>query len=246
MSQEKVWDSEYRNSKFLTKENKPQADVLRFVRWLRKQPTWRPGRQVGKSTQNKDDFADFAGTKVLDLGSGTGRNSLYFAENGANVTGLEISKTALDLAKSNFQVSKGIFDIKYIKQSIGEKYPCKDEEFDVTIDVMSSNSLSENEREVYLSETYRVLKNGGLFFVKALCSEGDLNAKYLLKNFPGSEAGTYIMPETGIVERVWSKEEFIKTYKEYFKILFMEKKTNYVRMNNRSYKRNYWIVYMKK
>jgi hypothetical protein len=114
------------------------------------------------------------------------------------------------------------------------------------LDVTSSNSLSEGERSIYLSETNRVLKNGGYFFVKALCRDGDTNAKYLLKNFPGKEKDTYIMPELGVTERVWSKEDFIIAYEKYFTILNLEKKTIYSRMNNRVYKRNFWVAYLKK
>ncbi len=226
MPQESAWDKEYRESKLLVKENIPSSDVVRFVKFLKK---------GGVKIEN---------SKVLDLGSGMGRNSFYFAELGAKVVGLEISKTAIEIAKSN--MSKMSFDIEYKKQSIGEKFPIADEALDIVLDITSSNSLSEGEREVYLEETQRVLKAGGYFFVKALCKDGDENAKYLLKNNPGKEKDMYIMPGLGVTERVWSKEDFVITYSRYFTVLSMEKKTSYSRMNNRSYKRNFWIVYMKK
>lgn len=232
MSQEKTWNKEYSNQKFLTNANEPQQDIVRFVRYLRKEAK-----------------LEIENLGVIDLGSGTGRNSFYFGEFGAKVLGLEISGVAIDIAKKYLLGSSAlgaILDIKYVKQSIGEKFPCVDDSMDVALDVTSSNSLTEEEREVYLSETHRVLKSGGYFFVKALCKDGDENAKYLLKNNPGTETDTYIMPETGIVERVWSREDFIKTYEKYFMILELEKKTTYTKMNNRSYKRNFWIAYMKK
>ncbi len=226
MTQESVWDSEYRNSKLLVKENLPSADVVRFVKFLK-----------------KENF-NIENSQVLDLGSGMGRNSFYFADLGAKVMGLEISKTAIDIAEENAK-NAGL-DIQYIKKSIGEKFSVQDNSVDILLDVTSSNSLNEGEREVYLSETHRVLKSNGYFFVKALCKDGDANAKYLLKNFPGTEKDTYIMPELGVTERVWNKEDFIKTYEKYFSIIQMDRKTSYSRMNNRVYKRNFWIVYMKK
>ena len=229
MTQEDAWDREYKRGKLLTLENKPQADVVRFVKFLKKEkfPTENPA--------------------VLDLGSGTGRNSFYFAEHGAKVVGLEISKTAIDVANNNLKNTSGlIYDISYIKQSIGEILPFKDSTFDILLDVTSSNSLTETEREIFLIETHRVLKDGGYFFTKALCKDGDENAKFLLKNNAGKEKDTYIMPELGVTERVWSKEDFVQAYEKYFKILHMEKKTSYSRMNNRSYKRNFWIVYIQK
>lgn len=231
MTQEKTWNREYSTQKFLTNENEPQADVVRFVRFIRK-----------KANLEIDKLF------VIDLGSGTGRNSFYFAESGAKVLGLEISGVAIDIANKYLSeaMSKRHFDIKYVKQSIGEKFPCEDNSIDVALDVTSSNSLTEVEREVYLSETHRVLKNSGYFFVKALCKDGDENAKYLLKNNHGKEIDTYIMPETGIIERIWSRDNFVKTYEKYFTILELEKKTTYSKINNRSYKRNFWIAYMKK
>lgn len=226
MTQEHIWDREYKRGKLLTLENKPQADVVRFVKFLKKEkfPKENP--------------------TVLDLGSGTGRNSFYFAEHGAKVVGLEISKTAVDLAMKN--AKEAGLQIEYMKKSIGEILPFKDSTFDILLDVTSSNSLTELEREIFLIETHRVLKHEGYFFTKALCKDGDDNAKFLLKNHAGKEKDTYIMPELGVTERVWSKEDFVFTYERYFKILHMEKKTSYSRMNNRSYKRNFWIVYLTK
>lgn len=226
MVQENIWDREYRTSKLLTKDNKPQSDVVKFVKLL------------------KEQKFEIEGSSMLDLGSGAGRNSFYFAEMGANVVGLEISKTAIEISNDNAK-DAGL-DIKYIKQSIGEKFPCEDSSIDVVLDVTSSNSLTEAEREVYLNETNRVLRTSGYFFVKALCKDGDENAKYLVKNNPGKENDTYIMPELGVTERVWTKEDFLQTYAKYFKILNLEKKTSYSRMNNRVYKRNFWICYMQK
>lgn len=227
MPQEKIWDDEYKRSKLLTKENKPQSDVVNFVKFLK-----------------KEEKIKIEGLKVLDLGSGTGRNSFYFTELGAEVIGLEISKTAILIGEGN--AKEAGLEIKYIKQSIGENYPIENDSIDVILDVTSSNSLNESEREVYLKESFRVLKDKGLFFVKALCKDGDDNAKYLIKNFPGKEKDTYILPELGVTERVWSGDDFTATYSKYFKIVSLEKKTSYSRMNNRSYKRNFWLGYLKK
>ncbi len=226
MAQEHVWDREYRKSKLLTKENKPQTDVVRFVKYLK-----------------KEKF-EIEGSKVLDLGSGAGRNSFYFAQLGANATGIEISKTAIEISEQNAKEAR--LNIKYIKQSIGDVFPIEDKSVDILLDVTSSNSLTESEREVYLSESHRVLKSGGYFFVKALCLEGDLNAKFLIKNHSGKEKDTYTMPDLGVTERVWTREDYINTYQKYFKVLNIEKKTSYPRMNGRVYKRNYWISYMSK
>lgn len=226
MAQEDIWDREYRKSKLITKDNKPQSDVVRFVKFLKKEKI------------------NIEGSSVLDLGSGAGRNSFYFAEMGARATGLEISKTAIEISEQN--AKEAGLNIKYIKQSIGDKFPVEDDSVDILLDITSSNSLTESEREIYLSESHRVLKSEGYFFVKALCLEGDDNAKFLIKNHSGKEKDTYTMPDLGVTERVWTREDFINTYQKYFKILNIEKKTSYPRMNGRVYRRNFWISYMSK
>ena len=129
---------------------------------------------------------------------------------------------------------------------MGGILPFENDEFDLVIDVTSSNSLNENERERYIQETNRILKSGGNFFVKTLCKDGDHNAKNLIKLSPGTEIDTYIMPEIGLTERVWSKEDFIAYYSRYFVIDKLDKKTNYSRINGQSYKRNFWLAYMSK
>lgn len=226
MAQYEAWEKEYRNSKLLTKEDKPQKDIVKMIKFL-----------------EKENGFEFENSSVLDLGCGTGRNSNYLAEKGAKVTGVEISDTALKIAKENSAKRK--LGITYLKQDIGSILPFPNESFDLLFDVISSNSLGEKEREIFLSETSRILKPGGYFIVKALCKEGDSNAKNLLKIAPTVEKDTYFMKDLNLRERVFSREDFIEMYSKYFKILKLDKKTSYSKMNNRSYKRNFWIAVLK-
>lgn len=222
-----IWDREYKSPLLVTKNDGPQADTLRFLKFLKKEQKYR--------VEDKS---------VLDLGCGTGRNSNYLAERGNSVIGIEISKTALNLAKIRAE-DIGV-SVDYRLGDIGEKYEIADNSIDVVLDITSSNSLNEKGREIYLSEVARVLKNGGYFFVRALCKDGNQNVKNLLKSSPGREHDTYILKDIGLTERVFSREDFIKMYTKYFKILSLEKKTNYNTMNDRIYKRDYWLAYLQK
>lgn len=226
MAQTNIWEQEYKESKLVTKSDQPQNDVLRFIKFLKKQGF------------------EMTGKKVLDLGSGTGRNSNYLAELGNEAAGMEISGTAIRLAQERAWEKK--IKVKYLKQSFGEELPFVDGYFDLVLDVTSSNSLDEKERSVYLKEVHRILNPGGYFFVRALCKEGDKNAKELLKRNPGPEKDTYIMEGLKLKERVFERKDFIDMYSEYFKIITLLKKTSYTRFNNQSYKRNFWLAYLKK
>ncbi len=220
-----VWDKEYKNPKLVTKKEEPQADTRRFLKYLKKNQ---------KYTIDKRN--------ILDLGSGTGRNSNYLANLDNNVIGIEISKTALLIAKE--RDIENLVD--YRLGDIGKPYDIKDNFMDIVLDITSSNSLDEKGREVHLKEARRVLKEGGYFFLRALAKEGNKNVKNLLKMSPGKEKDTYMLKEIGLTERVFSKNDLVEMYSKFFKILKLEKKMGYTTFNNRIYKRGYYLVYMQK
>ena len=227
MPQGQVWEREYQSPQLLTKKAEPQTDTKAFLKFVRK--------TEGVVLEN---------LQVLDLGSGTGRNGNYIAKLGNQVIGLEISPTAVAIATERAEAT-GV-NAEYHVANFGAKYDFVDASFDLAIDVMSSNSLNEKERAIYLSEVSRVLKPEAHFFLKTLCKDGDKNAKNLLKLHPGKEHDTYINEDMGLTERVFSREDLTALYSPYFKIQRLMMKTNYVRFGGQSYKRNYWLCYMKK
>ncbi len=151
--QQKYWEKEYKNPTFLTKDMDPQADTVRFFRFLK-----------------KEEKFDCFNKELIDLGCGTGRNSLYAFELGIIPHGIDISKTAVSYGLDYLRQRDIEIDLRV--GSIGEVLPYGDNLFDIALDVTSSNSLSEKERSVYRSELERVLKPGGYFYIKALCKDG--------------------------------------------------------------------------
>lgn len=227
MPQKNTWEREYRNPQLLKIGEEPRNDLKRYIKFIR-----------------KVEDIHLENLTILDLGSGTGKHANYLAEMGNNLVGLEISPTAIELARSRAKEMGVVVD--YRIANIGAPYPFGDGYFDLVIDIMSSNSLDEKERAIYLTEVCRVLKTGGHFFVRALCKDGDKNAKNLLRLNPGSEYDTYINKDMDLTERVFSHDDFVATYSKYFIIQKLIKKTNYTQFKGQSYKRNYWLAYMKK
>jgi len=220
------WESEYRNPQFITLGTEPINAVREFAKWLRR--------------KQKVDMSDFV---VFDAGCGNGKHIKYLVENFCESgIGYDISQTAIRQANE----LKGDLHIEYFVKSIGSPFDIDNESIDLVIDATSSHALNLDERGKFLSEISRVLKPGGYMFLRTLALDGDTNAKNLIKQFPGIEPNTYVLPATEMTERVFSKSDLESDYAEDFTILNIEKTTGYQKWGNQSYKRNYWIVYLQK
>ncbi|MBP6925983.1 MAG: methyltransferase domain-containing protein [Candidatus Pacebacteria bacterium] len=230
MNNKKFWDNEYKDPQILSINDEPQSDVIRFIKWLR-----------------KDMFYDLHEKQVLDLGCGTGRNIRYLAsEFNCSGYGYDFSNEAIKIAQNNLANAIPRPSVVFEERSIGDVLPLADNSIDIVLDITSSNSLSPDERNIYLAEVSRVLKPGGYFFVRTLTRDGDRNAQNLLSMFPGEHYDTYVHPDLGITERVFREKDFCELYEMYFDVLFLKKQTGYQRRGSQSYKRRYLVAYLTK
>jgi ubiquinone/menaquinone biosynthesis C-methylase UbiE len=99
--------------------------------------------------------------ELLDLGGGTGKNSVHFSKLGYNVTLVDISDESLKIAETKFRNEN--LQIKIINTS-GEALPMVDNSFDVIIMLGSVISYTPNPI-LLLKECYRILKSGGLLYL---------------------------------------------------------------------------------
>src|SRR5262245_58229859 len=74
------------------------------------------------------DFDGYRGRSVLDVGCGAGVDLARFAKGGAEVTGVDVSPSAIELARKNFEQQglRGRFEA-----ADGEQLPFPDEAFDL-------------------------------------------------------------------------------------------------------------------
>ena len=99
--------------------------------------------------------------KILDLGVGLGRHSIFFAQKGFGVSGIDISEYAVNRLKEISDKNNLNIDVR---QANMLKLPFDDNNFDV---VFSYNVIYHTDTKGFdtvLSEIKRVLRSGGEFY----------------------------------------------------------------------------------
>jgi|WetSurMetagenome_2_1015567.scaffolds.fasta_scaffold18897_3 SAM-dependent methyltransferase len=104
---------------------------------------------------------------AVDLGCGTGSDSISLGLNGTDVTGFDISGKMIEKAKTNSK--KFNLDSKFFRYSI-DKIPVKfDNKFDLAVSLGNSLALVEEKKIIKSVERiYKILKHEGIFILQIL------------------------------------------------------------------------------
>ncbi|HDR4724540.1 class I SAM-dependent methyltransferase [Bacillus cereus] len=119
----------------------------------------------------KDFFLEKNVKDILVPGIGYGRNAKVFIENGINVTGIEISKTAIDLAREN-----GLEDVSMYHGSVNEM-PFDNKLYDGIFSHALLHLLNEQEREKFIKACYNQLKPGGYMVFTTVSKKAPMYGK---------------------------------------------------------------------
>ena len=106
------------------------------------------------------DFATYlpTGAKVLELGCGDGKTLAALVAGEFQVTGIDVSPTAVNLAKEKIGDKA-----KFVVGGVCS-LPFKRKSFDAVVAIHVFDHLTENERKLAVKEAKRVLKPGGVLF----------------------------------------------------------------------------------
>lgn len=101
---------------------------------------------------------------LLDLGCGDGRDAVFFADKGLAVTAVDFSESGLNKLKAkNGKIKCLLKDIR--------KMNFNKNSFEVIFAHLSLQYFDDRTTEKIFEKAYRILKKGGLFFVK--CKSAD-------------------------------------------------------------------------
>lgn len=116
--------------------------------------------------------------KILIPGFGYGRNAKIFTDNGLNVTGIEISKTAIVLAKKHYG------DNLKVHYGPVSNMPFDQETYDGIFCYALIHLLDENERKKLIKDCYNQLRTNGYMVFTAISTHDNSYGKgeFLSKN----------------------------------------------------------------
>jgi SAM-dependent methyltransferase len=108
-------------------------------------------------------FKNTGARRILELGSGQGRDTLFFAEQGFHVYGLDYSYEGLDSLREEVQDLGFTESVTTVYHDVRERLPFDDHFFDACYShMLYCMALTTPELESLSSEIHRVLRPGGL------------------------------------------------------------------------------------
>jgi len=164
-------------------------------------------------------------SKAIDLGCGTGNHAIYLASIGFEVTGIDISESAIKIAKENAK-KRGVRCNFLVADVLGDLAEVR-ETFNFAYDWELLHHIFPEEREKYIKNVHRILNPRGKYL--SVCfSERD-------PQFGGS--GRYRQTRLGTVLYFSSEDELRELLNPYFYI--KELKTMEIKGKGGSHLANY-------
>lgn len=152
------------------------------------------------------DFSSYKDKNLLEVGCGAGIDLVRFARAGAKVTGIDLSKTALDLAGKNIEQNGLSAELQIMN---GECMDFADNTFDV---VYAHGVLQYTpDTEKMVAEIHRVLKPGGQAVMMVYNRISWLNLMRQVTKVPLEHEDAPVLKKFSIGEL----KQFLKVFKSY-------------------------------
>jgi SAM-dependent methyltransferase len=159
---------------------------------------WLHGTNTGLKKHLTKIGLTFKNLNVLDLGTGTGTSALYCAKEGAKCVGVEVSKTAIDIAFKNAQ-TLGL-DVEFIVGDILDLHLNK--KFDLVVDSTVLHCIvGDKDRNNFYATAKRHLGKDGYLFINTMISQGDMSSRFPKEYFHYEDEILWSLGISEITER---------------------------------------------
>lgn len=151
------------------------------------------------------EAAKYPNGKVLEVGCGAGWELLHWAKNGMQVTGIDLSTAALELAQKNFDYNKMKAQLKHAN---AEELPFENSSFDIvtSLGVLHQTQSTKNA----ISQVYRVLKSDGQAVITLYYK---YSWKILLSKF--AKVNFEFAHEDAPITRLYTKKDLKNLFNEF-------------------------------
>jgi len=107
--------------------------------------------------------------RLLEVGCGAGHISLYLANQGYTVTGVDIAPTAIAWAQKNAAAAR--LPVHFQVMDVVSLADLADDSFDIVLDGRCFHCIIGGDRTRFLQAAYRVLRVGGVLTICSMCNE---------------------------------------------------------------------------
>jgi ubiquinone/menaquinone biosynthesis C-methylase UbiE len=148
------------------------ADYSQWDQTYRKYSLNELGWELGKPRPLLVEFVEkgviMASGAALDLCCGAGTNTIYLATSGFDVVGIDISPTALGIAR--IKAAQANVCINFLNESFND-LSFVNGAFDFVFDMGCFHHVEIEDRERFINGVYRVLKEEGLYMLTCFSSK---------------------------------------------------------------------------
>ena len=144
---------------------------------------------------------------AIDIGCGSGRNSLFLAEQGFNVVAMDFAPLAIEKLRQAAE-RLGVADqVTAVCQDVSTHWPVPDTAVDLAIDTFCfKHQIQETALQTYVMEATRTLKVGGRFLLFLAAKEDSYYSQFLTSDQHGP--GIIIRdPGNNILSRLYDYQE---------------------------------------
>ncbi len=154
-------------------------------------------------------------SKIVELGAGLGRDSIYFGKNSINVTALDYSENGIKIINEKIKKENLISSISTLKFDIREDLPFETNSVEACYShMLYCMALTQKDLDKLNSEIHRILKPGGLnIYTVRNTDDGDYKK--------GIHRGEDLYEIDGFIIHFFSKDKILNLTNG-FKILNIE------------------------
>lgn len=177
-------------------------------------------------------------SRILDVGCGSGRNSIALAKMGFEVYGIDFVKEALNELEKRARKEK--VKVKTICHNITKSpWPLKNNFFDAAIINVVLDSIDRSGREVVAKELHRILKKSAYVFIYEPSIKDGYYSRFV-KNF---ENPVFTCPDDGIKREIFAENSLAKPFRKFFKVIHVEERRYKGKCSERNMKEFGYLQY---